>query len=390
MPKVSVIIPIYNAEQYLRACLDSVVGQTLQDIEIICINDGSTDGSLTILEEYASKDARLHIISKKNEGLVAARKTGVLFANSEYIGYVDSDDWVEPDMFEKMYAKMKEYDVELLCTGYFLEGSYTTVHLDTVEEGLYNEEKMEWLRNNNIYRLEKKETGLRGGLWCKMYRRDLLLEAQLDVPDNITIAEDKVCLLHCLLHCNSVYVEKKAYYHWCIHQESMSRIENPDYLLCVHAVYKYLISLYHHENFTEQMRTQVEIYIMELLTLGMNSRLGFQNQQLFWIDPYWLDKLPKNVRVVLYGGGEYGEKYRQQMASRKDLIPVKELGFSLPTEQELKEITFDYLVIAIKNQGKAEQVKQDLIKLGVPEEKLLWFYQPEMFWRYVEAAGLLS
>ena len=138
------------------------------------------------------------------------------------------------------------------------------------------------------------------------------------------------------------------------------------------------------------MRTQVEIYIMELLTLGMNSRLGFKNRQLFWIDPYWMDKLPKDARVILYGGGEYGEKYRQQMQSRKDLVLVRELGFTLPSEQELQETEFDFLVIAIKNQGKAELVKQDLINLGIPEEKVLWFYQPEMFWRYVEAAGLLS
>ena len=199
-----------------------------------------------------------------------------------------------------------------------------------------------------------------------------------------------MCVFHYMLHCKSAYVEKKPYYHWCLHGQSMSRKENPDYLLCVHEVYKYLIQLYSHENFTEKMRTQAELYIMELLTLGMNSRLGFQNRQLLWIDPYWLDALPKDCRVLLYGGGEYGEMYKRQLASKADAVLTGELGFSLPTKEELSQIEFDRLVIAIKNKGKADRVKEDLQALGVPEEKILWFAQPEMFWRYAEAAGLLE
>lgn len=389
MPKVSVIITVYNTEEYLRECLDSVIGQTLHDIEIICVNDGSTDGSLAVLEDYAGKDTRIRVISKENGGTVSARKAGVAAATGEYIGFVDSDDWIEQDMYEKLYGVATQYDTDMVSSGYFLEGNYTSKHIDTIEAGLYTGNKLERLRDNTIYCLEKKETGLRGGLCFKLLKREAYKDVQMDLPDSVTIAEDKLCIIHFVLHCRAVFIMDEAYYHWRIRQQSASRGENTDYLLCVHAVYKYLISLYNHENFSEQMRTQVEIYIMELLTLGMNSRLGFKNRQLFWVDPYWLDKLPEKARVMLYGGGEYGEKYRQQMASRKDLSLVKELGFSLPTEQELKEITFDYLVIAIKNQGKAEQVKQDLRDLGVPEEKLLWFYQPEMFWRYVEAAGLL-
>ena len=95
MAKVSIIIPVYNVESYLRRCLDSVVNQTLKDIEIILVNDGSTDGSLAICEEYAKNDDRIKIITRKNGGLSAARNTGLDNATSEYIGFIDSDDWVD-------------------------------------------------------------------------------------------------------------------------------------------------------------------------------------------------------------------------------------------------------------------------------------------------------
>ena len=90
-PKISVIIPVYNVEKYLSECLDSVISQTLKDIEIICVNDGSTDNSLQILKEYASKDTRIKIIDKENEGQGYARKVGLDVANGEYILFCDSD-----------------------------------------------------------------------------------------------------------------------------------------------------------------------------------------------------------------------------------------------------------------------------------------------------------
>lgn len=113
MIKVSVVVPIYNAEKYLKVCLDSIVNQTLKDIEIILINDGSTDGSAEICKTYFS-DKRVSYHYKENEGLAAARDDGMLKAKGEYIGFVDSDDWIEPDMYEKMYSAAKTNDSDIV------------------------------------------------------------------------------------------------------------------------------------------------------------------------------------------------------------------------------------------------------------------------------------
>ena len=112
--KVSVIVPVYNVEKYLKDCLDSVVNQTLEDIEIICVNDGSTDNSLAILEDYAKKDSRIKIINQKNKGLSGARNTGMKYVQGEYILFLDSDDWLNDDALFELYWSHLDDNLDML------------------------------------------------------------------------------------------------------------------------------------------------------------------------------------------------------------------------------------------------------------------------------------
>ena len=113
MIKVSVVVPIYNAEKYLKQCLDSIRRQTLEAIEVIMIDDGSTDGSAEAAKSYLTDD-RFTYYHKENEGLAAARADGIARANGEYIGFIDSDDWIEPDMYEKMYNAARSNDADIV------------------------------------------------------------------------------------------------------------------------------------------------------------------------------------------------------------------------------------------------------------------------------------
>lgn len=113
-PKISVIIPVYNVENYLRQCLDSIINQTLNDIEIICVNDESTDGSLAILEEYTKRDSRITVLSQKNAGAGAARNKGLGIAKGEYLSFLDSDDFFELDLLEKAYNKAIEDNADIV------------------------------------------------------------------------------------------------------------------------------------------------------------------------------------------------------------------------------------------------------------------------------------
>ena len=116
MAKISVVVPVYNVENYLARCLDSLINQTLSDIEIICVNDGSTDSSPVKLEEYAKRDSRIKIINQENGGLSAARNTGINAAGGEYIGFVDSDDYVDADFYEKLYLAAISNNADISCT----------------------------------------------------------------------------------------------------------------------------------------------------------------------------------------------------------------------------------------------------------------------------------
>ena len=119
MAKVSIIIPTYNVKPYLRECLDSVVGQTLKDIEILCVNDGSTDGSLEIIEEYARKDDRIIVISGSNGGYGKAMNKGLHQATGEYIGIVEPDDYIALNMYEELYEKAKFYDADIVKADFY-------------------------------------------------------------------------------------------------------------------------------------------------------------------------------------------------------------------------------------------------------------------------------
>lgn len=118
-PKVSIIVPVYNVESYLAQCLDALLAQTLHDIEVIALDDGSTDGSSAILESYAARDARLRVISKPNEGYGITMNRGIDEARAEYVGFVESDDWPEPDMFEKLYHLAQSRDCDLVKCDFF-------------------------------------------------------------------------------------------------------------------------------------------------------------------------------------------------------------------------------------------------------------------------------
>ncbi|MDE7177468.1 MAG: glycosyltransferase [Lachnospiraceae bacterium] len=398
--KVSVVIPIYNTARYLPECLESVMNQTLKEIEIICVNDGSTDDSPRILAEYALKDERIKIIHKENGGLVAARKTGVLAAKGTYVAFVDSDDWIEPDMYEQLFRIAEENKVAMVTCGFYLEGNYTTTHMDTVSQGVFEGQDMFELRDKAIYNLEKCSSGLKASLCYKLFKKELIQKSQCKIPDEITMAEDKMCLLTVLLDCSSVYVYHRPFYHYRIRPNSMVNSGSEEYLLKVYAVYKYLRGLYDDVLFTENMRKQSEIYITELLYKGINTLLGFKNKNLLWVDPYWLDKIPADAKIILCGAGELGKKYRKQLQSRPDLRYITCIDFSyerLNNEEfvvESPDVTaayeYDYIVITVKNPQKAQEIRTDLEKLGIVTDKILWFDQTEFFWKFARADGLLN
>ena len=216
--KVSVIIPIYNVEEYLKQCLDSLVNQTLNEIEMICVNDGSTDSSLQILEEYAQKDERIKVINKENEGLGAARNTGMEHAIGEYIGFVDSDDWIELDAYEKLYKNAKYYNSDMVMC---------PIHIydNTTKELKYNQPyfKLDCF-NENFDNCTFDHTKTKDFLfkisvtaWNKIYRKSFLDKINAKFPEGL-IFEDNPFFYETYLKAKNVSLVRDFLYFYRVNR----------------------------------------------------------------------------------------------------------------------------------------------------------------------------
>ena len=219
--KVSIIIPVYNVENFLVQCLDSIINQTLNEIEIICVNDGSTDKSSQILEDYANKDDRIKIINKKNAGLGAARNTGMEYVTGDYVGFVDSDDWVNKNMFEKLYENAKFHSSDIVMCPMLIvnDGKKLSDHsyydLECFDKDFYN----------NVFDHKKTREfifKIAVNAYNKIFKTEFLIRINARFPEGL-IFEDNPFFYHTFLNARQVSLIKDfLYFHRINRQDSIT------------------------------------------------------------------------------------------------------------------------------------------------------------------------
>lgn len=216
MPLISVIIPVYDIESYLERCLESVRNQTYRNIQVIIVDDGSRDRTGEIADRFAKQDSRFSVIHKENAGVSAARKTGVEVAQGEYIGFVDGDDYIEPDMYQQLMSLAVEYEADISHCGYQM------VFPDRVD--MYHGTKQLKVQDTYTGVKDLLEGNLvEPGLWNKIYRRKLF--DQINYDENIVINED-LLLNYFLFHRSekAVFIDV-PYYHYMVRKNSASTSE---------------------------------------------------------------------------------------------------------------------------------------------------------------------
>ena len=208
-PKVSVILPVYNVGKYLRQSLDSLIHQTLKDIEIICVDDGSTDDSYDILEEYKQKDERIKVIHKENKGTGAARNDGLRLATGECIGFVDPDDWVKPNMFERLYGLIKEKNLDIaMCMpdGYDEKNGINTpfpYFVDANFENIIDDRVFNW-RDLSPFSYPMC-------VWNKLYTKELFDKNNIDFAEGLDFEDHKVIFGTLLTAERMFFIKEKLY-----------------------------------------------------------------------------------------------------------------------------------------------------------------------------------
>ncbi|MCL1926493.1 MAG: glycosyltransferase [Syntrophorhabdaceae bacterium] len=203
---ISIIVPVYNAELWLARCLDSLLGQTIKNIEIICIDDKSPDASLKILREYEKKDDRIKVIAlEKNNGVSAARNAGLAMAAGEYIGFVDSDDFVDLNFYETLYVRAASADADIT------KG-------EAREVGYDGEERFFGPSSANI---KKNKAYFDYPFWTAIYRRDFLEKNKIDFPVSIIVIQDTVFLTKAVILANKIELVEGVYYRYIRRRDSL-------------------------------------------------------------------------------------------------------------------------------------------------------------------------
>ena len=218
--KISVIIPVYNGDKYLDECVSSVVGQSLRDIEIIIVNDGSTDGSGKTADRFAESDGRIKVIHQSNRGVSAARNAALEAASGEYVGFVDSDDVAAPEMFESLYESAKELGADIVTSGYrsFNNAGESKLVPPPFAPGAV-------IDADDI---KKIAAGMHSGgsflfIWRSIFSLDLIRNGAISFDADIAIGEDTLFCMECYLNAKKAAAVGKAFYGYRIHGESAMR-----------------------------------------------------------------------------------------------------------------------------------------------------------------------
>ena len=317
MKLVSVIIPIYNLDAYLHQCVESVRRQTYIHLEIILVDDGSTDKAPELCEYFRKIDARVTVIRQRNSGLVAARKAGINESSGDYIFYLDGDDWIDDSCIEEYVSSMIEFDVDIVIGDYkrdFLGKSQ--VIRNHIAPGYYDREGIErevlpvMISNENFF-----EHGVRTYSWGKLFKRSILFELQLSVPNSVAIAEDAAVVYPAINSAASIYVSKTALCNYRQRANSILKQSNPfdkeisDIGIAMRFLLQQLVKRSTDSNFLVQLQK----YFVALALIRSGGFLSMTEQyEKFKI----FGEIAPAARVAIYNSGSFGRQtYVQAYAS---------------------------------------------------------------------------
>lgn len=262
-PKISVIIPVYNAEKYIERCIKSLLSQTITDMQIIIVNDGSTDETIQICETLQQSYSGIELITIPNRGVSAARNTGLQKTHAEFITFVDADDWLEPDTLERMLQGIQSTEADIACCEYSpCSNSEKLSQMESMYETVcYNREQY----------IEKRLLGTDTRCWSKLYRKSLV--DGISFPEDITIGEDLLFLVYLLPRIKKVAVINYSGYCYYINRDgAMLKSFKPSYMdqiTCWKQAQERICEIY--PKFREKVTGKLLMSIM--LTAGKLSRV---------------------------------------------------------------------------------------------------------------------
>lgn len=376
-PLVTVIVPAYNIEKYIRECIESILNQTYKNLEVIIIDDGSRDATGMICDEFMY-DPRVNVIHKKNEGLVAARKQGLQLSSGDYISFVDGDDRIDPRFIYELLNNLQNTKADFVHSGYteMRKGTYSSccgvstgkISLDT------NKEKIDFIREY-VFSTHSSHW-ITGSIWSKLFKKEIIRKCYCQVPDSQSYGEDFLCLIHCLMNCTSISLLNAELYYYRIRVNSMSNIREN--------------KLWEHElqlnNALLRLCAQYNLYELKI-SAYIFSRNKIENLSCAMTRNHWY--FFKNIdliahkNIIIYGMGAVGKCYVEQFSADNTcnivLLTDKNFAniccdeFTVSSVDEIDNVTYDYILIAVESAATAEEIRKELERRrDIDPQKIIW------------------
>lgn len=388
---LSIIVPVYNVAAYLDRSIQSILNQTYQNLELILINDGSTDNSGAICEKYAKRDPRVKLVTQKNQGASAARRRGLRLAAGAYVGFVDPDDYIDEDFYQKLMECRGDFDVVIAQWWREpAEGPARRAH-DAIAPGAYTTpEDMDFLIRHLInVSLPGGSVNLQPGiaayLWNKLFKAELLKAAVEEIQADLPVSNDRPIIYQVMLKCRAVLVTEICGYHYWIREGSLGHDRDPDcrYLRNLCTFYTLMTGLFAQDPRCDVLMPQLQLKLAEEITRAP-AKMGFAAQaQLQVKTPVFpFLNLLDGRRIALYGAGALGRGYWRQIHrwhvcqtalwTDPEWEEWSRAGLPVEPVERLLDGGYDDVVLALPNQAAAEEARKLLTGMGIAPARILW------------------
>ena len=382
MAKLTVVVPMYNQEKYIKNCLESIMQQSvLDDIEVIVVDDGSTDNSYNICKEIAEKDKRLKIVRQKNKGLTGARNTGIENCHTQYITFVDADDFVSDSAYIFANEYMKQ-DIDMIF--YEIARYYSDKNIKcekhNLQDGYYDRERIiKEVYPRLIWDFKKGTPGIECSQCIRIIKTELLKEQFRKIPKGgFYYGEDAAITYPLYLKIkNMQVVDENFYMHRQRNGEVAPYLNNDDFFKKAYELYSYLIESFKDSEYYDMFKKQIEYYYMYSVNLKkMKYKDYFYSREFLF--PF--EKVQKNAQIILYGAGSVGSTYYKQIEKSGycQIVLWVDKNAEILRDNRIKNIdcvdnySCDCVVIAIENRNICNSVREWLLNRGVTEDKIVY------------------
>lgn len=383
--KLTVVVPLFNQEKYIRQCMESILNQSITDLLLIVINDGSTDKSLEICNEIAKKDERVTVISQKNKGLAGARLAGLKNTKTKYVTFVDADDFILPDAYESAFPYMEDdideifYEISRYYNKHEIKREY-----HVISPGIYNKKRItDEVYPKLIWNFERKTPGIDCSQCVRIVKTQLLRDEYQKLQSNKFYYGEDIAITYPLMtHIQSMAVITESYY---MHRqrepnEVPNYISNRGYFGEVSNLFKYLRNELKKNEEDYNFDAQLDYYYMYSVELKKKCYGDYSYSRDF-LFPF--DKVPYGKKIVLYGAGAVGKAYYNQIfklnycteiiwidRNAKYISDFRVNGLDILDDNRIQDIP--YFVIAVENRDVCEQIKMDFLSKGVEKYKIIY------------------